>query len=111
MATSSVATYKKSFLKRKGMLSALAAKLNDASEDALAELVRLSKTSEDEKLKKECAEIILKTTISFAEIRNNDSMARMLAEFKYNPDTLTAIPGEDDDTPQLDFTTVQFDES
>lgn len=112
MATGQVTTVRRSFLKRKGMLAAFAAQLNEASIEALAELKRLMGKSSDEKTRKECAELILEKTIGFAKIRNDDQMARMLAEFKFNPDTfITNDDGEDDEGLKLDFTTVQYEEN
>ena len=86
-------------------LSKLLKSLTAESQDAIDELAKLMKTSESEKMRKECADIILSHLESVAKTIENDSLMRVMANAKYGGPKQLGY--EDDDTPDVDFTQVQ----
>ena len=84
-------------------LSKLLKTLTAESQDAVDELVKIMKTSESEKMRKECADIILSHLESVAKTIENDSLMRTMANAKYGGPKELEV---DDDTPDVDFTQV-----
>lgn len=86
-------------------LSKLLKTLTAESQDAIDELARLMKNSESDKIRKECADILLSHLESVAKAIEQDSMLRMVATARYGGPKQLGYE-EEDDTPQIDFSTV-----
>jgi hypothetical protein len=82
-------------------LAKLVKSLAAESQDAIDELVRLMKTSESEKIRKECAIAVLEALESASKTVENDAMMRLMANAKFGgPKDLV----EDDEQILIDYT-------
>ncbi len=83
-------------------LSKLLKSLNAESQDAVDVLVALMK-SESEKMRKDAAIAVLEFQESVSKTIENDQLTRLMANAKYGGPKQLEV---DDDTPQIDFSTV-----
>lgn len=74
--------------------------------DALEKLVHTMNNSKDERLVAQVAKQILDMRKEVAVLINTDEIQRLLLESK-NPDRAAQLTVDDDDTPSVDFTTIQ----
>lgn len=85
-------------------LTKLLRSLNKESDDVVEILVELTK-SQDEKIKLAAASKLVDLQVEVAELINKDGLQRLLLESK-NTNAARGLAPEDDDTPQIDFTTI-----
>lgn len=102
---------KQSFLKDEIKLKKLQKKLNKESEEALEVLVLLMNTTEDQKLKAQCARDILNFTVSVNKEINTDQIQRLVAEYRLgNGGGGKLVPQDSDEDEKPARPTVNFNE-
>lgn len=87
-------------------LSRLLRTLTKESEGAVEVLVKLL-SSKDEKVRKDAAKTLIDMQISVAEMINKDDITRILGEIRINGATGKMFEVDEDDTPLVDFKTIQ----
>lgn len=87
--------------KEEHALTTLSKKVKGLSEKALNTLEQ-GLSSEDERVRMDCAKTLLKMDVDISKIINEDSMNRLLLQLK-----LEGNPAPKDTTPLVDFSNIQ----